>query len=77
MKDEIRLQASQTKGKHGRTVMVGDRLRKELAVYAAILKSSDPDKPFFYSQRSQNGFNANTLSIFVFTQKNLSFIGLI
>lgn len=61
VKDEIRLQASQTKGKHGRTVMVGDRLRKELAVYTATLQSPEPDKPFFYSQRSRSGFNANTL----------------
>ena len=38
-----------------------DRLRKELAVYASTFKSPEPDKPFFYSQRNRDGFNANTL----------------
>ena len=61
IKDEIRLTADQTKGNRGRTVMLGDKLRRELDVYATSLKRRDPDHPFFYSQRCRTGFTANTL----------------
>ncbi|MCX7144082.1 MAG: site-specific integrase [Proteobacteria bacterium] len=61
IKDEIRLTADQTKGNKGRTVLLGDRLRRELSVYVDSLKCLDPDRPFFYSQRQRSGFNANTL----------------
>jgi len=61
IKEEIRLTAEQTKGDKGRVVVLGDKLRRELAVYVDSLKSLDTDRPFFYSQRSRSGFNANTL----------------
>ena len=61
IKNEIRLSADQTKGNKGRTVMIGDKLRKELSSYAATLKFVDGDRPFFYSQRCKSGFTANTL----------------
>jgi integrase/recombinase XerD len=61
VKDEIRLRAEQTKGSYGRTVMVGDKLRKELASYIATLKHLNPAKPLFYSQKNPAGFSANTL----------------
>jgi len=62
IKDEIRLEASQTKGNRGRTVLIGDKLKKELSEYAATIKHPDPDKPFYYSQRSRSGFSANSLA---------------
>jgi len=61
IKDEVRLTADQTKGNKGRTILIGDKLRRELAVYVDSLKHLDPDRPFFYSQRQRNGFTANTL----------------
>jgi len=60
--NEIRLKPEQTKGKHARTVMVSEKLRKELNVYSQLNKPKDLDKPFIYSQRSRNGFSPNTLS---------------
>ena len=38
IKDEVRLTADQTKGHKGRTVLLGDRLRRELSVYVESLK---------------------------------------
>ena len=61
IKDEIRLTADQTKGNKGRTVMIGDKLRRELATYVLSLKHDDTVRPLFYSQRCRTGFNANTL----------------
>jgi len=61
IKDEIRLAADQTKGSKGRVVVLGDKLRRELAVYIDSLKHRNPDSPFFFSQRQRSGFNANTL----------------
>ena len=61
IKGEIRLEAEQTKGDKGRTVIFGEKLRKELAIYFKTLKRPEADKPFFYSQRNRDGFTANTL----------------
>jgi integrase/recombinase XerD len=60
IKSEIRLLAEQTKGRHARTVFVGQRLRKELMAYAATLKCRSTDQPLFATQKKQ-GFTANTL----------------
>jgi len=60
IKSEIRLLPEQTKGRHARTVFVGERLRKELAVYVATLKNPTPEKPLFYTQK-RLGFTANTM----------------
>lgn len=61
IKDEIRLSAEQTKGNKGRVVMLGDRIVKELSVYAENINIDAPQRPFFYSQRCRDGFTANTL----------------
>lgn len=61
IKDEIRLSAHQTKGSKGRVVMLGEKIRKELANYAATINIVEFRSPFFYSQRNRNGFTANTL----------------
>jgi integrase/recombinase XerD len=60
VKSEIRLLPEQTKGRHARTVFLGQRLRKELALYVATIKRPSPDKPLFYTQK-RAGFTANTL----------------
>lgn len=58
VKAEIRLDATQTKGKHARTVFVNDRLRKEIAVYLRLIGTTDPTKPLFLTQK-RSAFSAN------------------
>lgn len=60
IKPEIRLLPEQTKGQYARTVFLGERLRKELAIYAATIKRPLPEKPLFYTQK-RLGFTANTM----------------
>ena len=62
IREEIRLAANQTKGDRGRSVYLGDRIRKEVAIYLSTLKHRDADRPFFYSQRTRSGFSANSLA---------------
>ena len=69
IKQEINLTAEQTKGKFARTVVLNDKLRKEIMGYLltrfskqeliAIQYSSSKEKPLFVTQKS-DGFNANT-----------------
>jgi integrase/recombinase XerD len=60
MRDEIALDASQTKGNHARRVFVNSKLKRELGNY---IKSSCGDgkstDPLFRSQK-RGAFNANT-----------------
>jgi len=60
VKQEVRLLPEQTKGRHARTIFIGERLRKELTAYAVTLKDPVPNNPLFYTQKRQ-GFSANTL----------------
>lgn len=63
VKPEIHLAAEQTKGKTGRTVLVSERLRKELTIYAKTLNAKDPTWAFFPTQKQPiRGFTANTLA---------------
>jgi integrase/recombinase XerD len=62
IKAEIRLEADQTKGQRGRVVMLGDKLRKEMAVYVESLGYPPDDGPFFYSQVMRSGLSANTVA---------------
>ena len=69
IKQEINLTAEQTKGKYARSVVLNDKLRKELMRYLltrfskqeliAIQYSPAKEKPLFATQKSE-GFNANT-----------------
>lgn len=59
--DRITLKAEQTKGSKGRVVMLGDRLRRELRQYVDTVGRKESDSPLFHSQRSRQGFSANTL----------------
>jgi integrase/recombinase XerD len=60
IKPEIRLLPEQTKGRHARTVFVGERLRGELAVYCKTIKAKDVTRPLFMTQK-RTAFSANTL----------------
>jgi len=65
VRSEIRLDANQTKGRHGRVVFVGERLRKELQMYVSKVKPKSRTNKLFYSQkRTSDGFTANTLTQF-------------
>jgi integrase/recombinase XerD len=69
IKQEINLTAEQTKGKYARTVVLNDKVRKEILNYLltryskqdliAIQYSQAKEKPLFSTQKSE-GFNANT-----------------
>jgi integrase/recombinase XerD len=62
VRNEIRLDAEQTKGKHARVVFVNEKLRKELAKYIAQRAPTNQDQKLFYTQkRMREGFTANTL----------------
>jgi len=71
VKNEINLTAEQTKGRFARTVVLADKLRKELKDYllsrfsekelTAVAYSSLYNKPLFITQKSE-GFSANTLT---------------
>ena len=61
VKEEVRLAAQQTKGSNARTVYLGSKVRKELALYTAAIRVTDPNKPLFYTQK-RSGFTANTLA---------------
>ena len=71
IKLEINLTAEQTKGKYSRTVVLADKLRKEIQTYLqtrfdtkqliALTYSEHINKPLFKTQKS-NGFSSNTLT---------------
>jgi integrase/recombinase XerD len=58
---EVRLSAAQTKGNKSRTVLLPERLRAELAYFAAQHATKDNKKPLFATERSA-GFTADTLT---------------
>ncbi len=58
---EIRLDASQTKGKHARTVFLPQKLRDELQGYVDIRDTQDRKQPFFMTAGSKP-FSANVLT---------------
>ena len=63
VRQEIRLDADQTKGSYARVVFVGEKLRKELKIYLALFKPVDRSRKLFYTQkRMQSGFDSNTLA---------------
>ncbi|MEQ1766734.1 MAG: site-specific integrase, partial [Methylotenera sp.] len=69
IKHEINLTAEQTKGKHSRTVVLADKLRKEIQQYLhtrfsskeliALAYSDVSNKPLFATQKRE-GFDSNT-----------------
>ena len=63
VRNEIRLDADQTKGNHARVVFVNEKLRKELTKYLSLYAPVNQEQKLFYTQkRMKEGFNANTLT---------------
>lgn len=60
IKNEVRLTADMTKGRHGRVVFLSERLRDELAKYARTRATNHPHMPVFFTS-NRAGFNANGL----------------
>lgn len=58
---EIRLRPEQTKGSKPRSVMLGEKLRNELAVYCKLLEAAGLTLPLIHSQKSRKGFTSNSL----------------
>ena len=54
VKDEIRLNADQTKGGHPRIVFLSPKLLKELEAYVSTAKRREAHWAFFATQRSQS-----------------------
>jgi integrase/recombinase XerD len=67
IREEIRLSADQTKGRHPRTAYISAKLRKELQLYLAAIKPREGDWAFFYTQKNpRRGFTPNTLAQYFF-----------
>jgi integrase/recombinase XerD len=63
VRNEIRLDANQTKGNHARVVFVNEKLRKELKKYLQSYSPTNHEQKLFYTQkRMKGGFTANTLT---------------
>ena len=60
-KSEILLTQYMTKGNRGRTVMVSDRLQKEVARFITTIDSRESSHPLIASQKCSKPFSANTL----------------
>jgi len=61
IRDEITLEASQTKGPYARRVFINAKLKKELNSYIkTACANREPSDPLFRSQKHR-GFNANTM----------------
>jgi integrase/recombinase XerD len=62
VRDTVYLQASQTKGAEGNTVMVNKRLRQQLQRYAASYPKhvANPNRKLLYSAK-RNGFTSQTV----------------
>lgn len=59
--DQFTLRPHETKGKHSRTVFVGERCKRELRAYLRYHPLKQPDAPLFASQKSGKAFTPNTL----------------
>ena len=75
IKNEIRLAAAQTKGKHPRTVFVSQRLQAELANYLTTRHLKGADTPLFHTEH-RLGFSANGLCVWFYQlYKNVGISG--
>ena len=63
VREEVRLNADQTKGRHPRTVYISPKLQKELRAYIAATPKREPSAALFYTQKHpRRGFTPNTLT---------------
>ena len=85
VKTEIRLTSEQTKGKHARTIVLADKLRKEILTYLqtrfdtkqliALTYTDAMNKPLFATQK-RLGFDSNTACYhFHMLYKNAGLVG--
>jgi integrase/recombinase XerD len=51
VREEVRLNADQTKGRHPRTVYISPKLQKELRAYIAATPKREPTAALFYTQK--------------------------
>jgi integrase/recombinase XerD len=58
---EIRLRSDQTKGSHGRIVVLSNRVRKEINAYLRLHPSPQPDRPLIRSQRGGSFFESDAV----------------
>jgi len=63
VRSEIRLKPHQTKGSRHRSVFLPARLVKEIRHYLDGYRVQDREAPFIPSQKSMEGFTANSLTI--------------
>ena len=61
IKAEVRLTADQTKGSHGRTVFLPQKLRDELHQYMELRNPQSPAHPLFITA-GRRGFTANVMT---------------
>jgi integrase/recombinase XerD len=61
VKREVRLTAEQTKGRHPRTVFIGEKLRTELQRYMDLRRVTDLAQPLFVTA-GRKAFSANVLT---------------
>ncbi len=63
IREEIRLEPEQTKGRYARVVFVNVKLKKELEIYLRSHPQADPTHRLFYTQKKDGaGFTPNTLA---------------
>jgi len=75
IKNEIRLSAAQTKGKHPRTVFVSQRLQAELSNYLTTRYIKEADIPLFHTDH-RLGFSPNGLCVWFYQlYKNVGISG--
>jgi integrase/recombinase XerD len=63
VRDEVLLDAEQTKGHFARVVFINAKLKRELETYIASYPVTKPDAKLFYTQKHERrGFTPNTLA---------------
>ncbi len=63
VRDEVQLLPEQTKGRHGRTVFISAKLKRELEQYLKSHPVKTPEDRLFYTQKKAGqGFTPNTLA---------------
>ncbi len=63
IRDEVILDAEQTKGRYGRVVFINAKLKKELEAYLRNYPATKPEDRLFYTQKKAgSGFTPNTLA---------------
>ncbi len=63
IREEVRLEPEQTKGRFVRVVFINAKLKKELEAYVRLHPQTKPEHKLFYTQKmAEAGFTPNTLA---------------